>query len=153
MVHFLSNLAGLSWKSNRKSPKILILLKCGFKKWVATLILMCGWIGKFMKIYGSLFLRKLKQLVRLVGKTRKQVFAFFYVIFGCPTANSGPVSRGQSYSLDFNHCSFKFQPEGHQNSCNLKPPSPLSPIFQPSRCWISIEEKVMFQCEDSGQAL
>ena len=37
-----------------------------------------------MKIYGSLFLRKLKQLVRLVGKTRKQVFAFFMLYLAVP---------------------------------------------------------------------
>ena len=47
-----------------------------------------------MKIYGSLFLRKLKQLVRLVGKTRKQVFAFFMLYLAVPQPILGQYQGG-----------------------------------------------------------
>ena len=44
---------------------------------------------------------------------RFKVF-FFKLLLGCPTANFGPLSRGQPHSSDVNHCVFHFRPEGHQ---------------------------------------
>ena len=41
-------------------------------------------------------------------------FFFFFkkLLFGCPTAKFGPLSRGQPYSPDVNHCVLHFRPEG-----------------------------------------
>ena len=39
---------------------------------------------------------------------------FFKLLLGCPTANFGPLSRGQPHSPDVNHCVFHFRSEGHQ---------------------------------------
>ena len=43
---------------------------------------------------------------------------FFYLLFGCPTANFGPLSRGQPHSPNVNHCSIHFQPQGHREPRN-----------------------------------
>ena len=43
---------------------------------------------------------------------------FFYLLFGCPTANFGPLSRGQPHSPDVNHCVLHFRPEGHREPRN-----------------------------------
>ena len=32
------------------------------------------------------------------------ILDFFYLLFGCPTANFGALLRGQLYALNFNHC-------------------------------------------------
>ena len=40
------------------------------------------------------------------------------LLFGCPTANSGPLLRGQSHSPDVNHCVLDFRLEGHQEPRN-----------------------------------
>ena len=42
-------------------------------------------------------------------------FFFFKLLFGCPTANFGPLSRGQPHSPDVNHCVL---PEGHRKPRN-----------------------------------
>ena len=34
--------------------------------------------------------------------------SFFELLFGCRTANYGPLSMGQPYSSDVNHCVFSF---------------------------------------------
>ena len=36
---------------------------------------------------------------------------FFYLPFGCPTANFGPLSRKQPHLLDVNHCILHFWPK------------------------------------------
>ena len=42
-----------------------------------------------------------------------QSIDYFYRLFGCPTANFGPLLRGQSHSSDVvNHCVFKWRPQG-----------------------------------------
>ena len=43
------------------------------------------------------------------------MFFFFKLLFGCPTANFGPLSRGQPHSPDVNHCVLHFRPEGHRS--------------------------------------
>ena len=50
------------------------------------------------------------------SKTMKNVF--FYLLFGFPTANFGPLSRGQPHSSNVNHCSLHFQPQGHREPRN-----------------------------------
>ena len=35
------------------------------------------------------------------------------LLFGCPTANFGPLSSGQPHWLNVNHCILHFWPEGH----------------------------------------
>ena len=43
---------------------------------------------------------------------------YFQLLFGCPTANFGPLSRWQPHSPDANHSILQNQPEGHQKPCN-----------------------------------
>ena len=43
---------------------------------------------------------------------------FFNLLFGCPMANFGPLSRGQPHAPDVNHCITQFQLEDHQEPCN-----------------------------------
>ena len=43
---------------------------------------------------------------------------FFQRLFGCPTANFGPLSRGQPHSPNLNHCVLHSRPEGHQEPRN-----------------------------------
>ena len=40
------------------------------------------------------------------------------MLFGCSTANFGPLSRGQPQSPDVNHCILHFRPEGHREPRN-----------------------------------
>ena len=40
------------------------------------------------------------------------------LLFGCPMANFGPLSRGQPHSPDVNHCVLHFRPEGHREPRN-----------------------------------
>ena len=47
------------------------------------------------------------------GNLNFNFFFFFQLLFGCPTANFGPLSRGQPHSPDVNHCVLHFRPEGH----------------------------------------
>lgn len=47
-----------------------------------------------MKVYESLFLRKLKQLVRLVAKTRKLVCTFFMLCLAVPQPILGQYQGG-----------------------------------------------------------
>ena len=44
---------------------------------------------------------------------------FFKLLFGCPTAKFGSLSRRQPHSLDANHCVLHFWPKGHQESRNV----------------------------------
>ena len=39
---------------------------------------------------------------------------FLKLLFDCPMANFGPLSRGHSYSPNVNHCVLHFRPEGYQ---------------------------------------
>ena len=54
---------------------------------------------------------------------------FFQLLFGCPTANFGPFSRGQPHSPDVYHSVFIFSTRGHQEPRNevgsLSPAEPL----------------------------
>ena len=44
--------------------------------------------------------------------TQARRAAFFQLLFGCPTANFGPLSRGQPHQPDVNHCIlFLFDPK------------------------------------------
>ena len=51
------------------------------------------------------------------------------MLFGCPTANFGILSRGQPHSPDVNHCILHIQPEGHREPRSevgsLSPAEPL----------------------------
>ena len=48
------------------------------------------------------------------GPTYLKKNFFFKLLFGCPTANFGPLSRGQPHSPDVNHCVLHIRPEGHR---------------------------------------
>ena len=49
----------------------------------------------------------------LVTWSNIQIFFFLKKnLFRCPTAKFGPLSRGQPYSPDVNHCVLHFRPEG-----------------------------------------
>ena len=43
---------------------------------------------------------------------------FLKLLFGCPMANFGPLSRGQPHSPDVNHCILHFRREGHREPRN-----------------------------------
>ena len=69
-------------------------------------------------------------------------FFFFKLLFGCPTANFGPLSRGQPHSPDVNHCVLHFRPEGHREPRNEV--GSLSPAerlvgFEPGTFWFLLQ--------------
>ena len=72
-----------------------------FKKiWTkAPIDLSCSWITNFNK--GKQKLLKKKRITR--AKNRK-LDTFFKVLFGCPTTNFEPLSRGQPHSPNVNYC-------------------------------------------------
>ena len=46
------------------------------------------------------------------------IMIFLKLLFGCPTANFGPLSRGQPHPPNVNLNVLHNQPEGHQEPCN-----------------------------------
>ena len=58
---------------------------------------------------------------------------FFQLVFGCPTANFGPLPRGQPHSPDLNHCILHFRPEGHRE------PHIEVEFLSPARCLVGFE--------------
>ena len=54
--------------------------------------------------------------LRIRSECRKK--SFLQLLFGCPTANFGPLSRGQTHSPDVNHCVLRLRPEGHREPCS-----------------------------------
>ena len=40
------------------------------------------------------------------------------LLFGCPTAKFGPLSRGEPHSPDVNHCILHFRPKGYREPRN-----------------------------------
>ena len=50
-------------------------------------------------------------------RTAILVFTWF-ILFDCPTANFGPLLRGQPHPPDVNHCIYQFRPEGHRELGN-----------------------------------
>ena len=68
------------------------------------------------------------------GLTFANVLIFFFkLLFGCPTANFGPLSRGQPDSPDVNHCVLHIQPEGHR-----EPHSEVG-FLSPATCLVGFE--------------
>ena len=64
------------------------------------------------------------ELFRLIQQVRTSL------LFGCPTANFRPLSRGQPHSPDVNHCVLHFRPEDHGEPRNeVGSLSPASHIF------------------------
>ena len=45
-----------------------------------------------------------KRLYCIVSIAKTTVKNIFYLLFGCPLVNFGPLSRGQLYSTNVNHC-------------------------------------------------
>ena len=57
----------------------------------------------------------------------------FFMLFGCPTTNPGPLSRGQAHSPDVNYCVIpSFDPKATRNLvtrlCPLSPAVSLASV-------------------------
>ena len=62
--------------------------------------------------------KKYIQSVQKYTKVKNKNYTPHPYIFGCSTANFGPLSRGQPHSPDVNHCVLHIRPEGHREPRN-----------------------------------
>ena len=92
--------------------------------WISVISLFCSY---FLVVFTNLLTSDRKIRFKLSVKSEishknlnifQANFAFFlflpHLLFGCPTANFGPLSRGQP------HCVFQFRPEGHRERRSSK---------------------------------
>ena len=69
----------------------------------------------------------------LIARAALFVRIFSYLLFGCPTANFEPLSRGQPHSRYVSHCVLHIRPEGHQELRNEAEP------LSPDKCPVGFE--------------
>ena len=79
----------------------------------------------FLCLYAYAFLNFIEQSL-LISLKLRSTLDFFWLLFGCPTVNFGPLLREQPDSLDINHFVFTFltrrgHRESHSKAGSLSP--------------------------------
>ena len=118
------------------------IITCLWAKMLSLALTFC------LKVHSNLGVQRFNILVFYIRKDWKRfilmesVFLFiYYVLFGCPSANFGPLPRAQPYSPNLHHSIYvKFQPKSHwelPNKIGFLNPAKRLVNFQPGTFWFT----------------